>query len=124
MAYGFDEYKNKVEVYPTSEVYSKDDFLILEGSIYTEPNSSKSEIVSTRSDLAKYRILSVTQSNGEVDHDSWKSSIIKELTTGIIQFPNANIRISNSSRLTVSVFNEGSSGKSIEYCVILLKVEE
>ena len=101
MAYGFNNDKSK------AEVYSKDDFLILEGTIENVPaNGKKSTSISSIEGISddKYTILTAMQ---RVENRwDWGASVAMVLS---------------QNRIDIVVSNVSSSPKDMKYRVIFLK---
>ena len=114
MIHGFDDStKEKVEV------YSKGDFVIIEGQTTIEASSGKAVTIdfTQYSDLIvnKYRILSVNS-----NHASQWYSPFEVNNDGC--YPNATLQ--PTSTVIVRLYNYAQMEQNIKYCVILLRVSD
>lgn len=137
MAYGFNDKKEKVEVYSTSETYNKDevynkqeavpnsDFVLIEGTSSVGYNESKMIEYSAAQlaqlgieDMTKWMIISVASKIGF--DNIWENSHYLGSTN--LTRPSA-IYLETENKLRVFLYNSNSNTQTVTYRVLLKKVK-
>lgn len=142
MAFGFDSYKNKVEVYPASEVYTKDEamakdkFVVVQETVTIPQASSGSrshgrisgETLGSKygmTDLTKYILVGWSYSGATVNPHSQSTNHFVEsdnLTDPYIEFDTRN-NATNDNGVIVWGFQPNNS-YTYKINVVFAKVEE